>query len=175
MNVALSVAVYASLDREAWLRLDVPGTAAAIGAMTQIVDAGQLAEAAAWAATAPQAAGEVFNVANGDPTRWSHLWPAFADYFGVPAGGPRQIPLSSFMPGLAPLWKEMAAKYGLAQPELGPLVNWGFLEFLFAIEYDIVLALGKIRRAGFARHPDTVEGFFARFDEYRRARIIPAV
>jgi hypothetical protein len=58
--------------------------------------------------------------------------------------------------------------------ELGPLVKWGFLEFLFTIEYDIVLALGKIRRAGFARHPDTPEGFLKRFDEYRRARIIPA-
>jgi nucleoside-diphosphate-sugar epimerase len=173
MNLALSVAVYASLVREAGLRLDFPGTAAAFGAMTQVVDAEQLAEAAAWSAVTPQAAGEVFNVANGDPTRWSHLWPAFADYFGVPAGGPRPIPLSSFMPELAPLWKEMAARCGLVQPELGPLVNWGFLEFMFAIEYDIVLALGKIRRAGFASHPDTVSGFFKRFDEYRRARIIP--
>ena len=44
----------------------------------------------------------------------------------------------------------------------------------FAIEYDIVLALGKIRRAGFTRHADTLEGFVKRFDEYRRARIIPA-
>ena len=67
----------------------------------------------------------------------------------------------------------MAAKYGLAQPELGSRVNWGFLDFMFAIEYDIVLALGKIRRAGFTRHPDTLEGFLKRFDEYRRARIIP--
>ena len=173
MNLALSVAVYASLVRAAGLRLDFPGSAAAFGTMTQVVDAEQLAEAAAWSAVTPQAAGEVFNVANGDPTRWSHLWPAFADYFGVPAGGPRPIPLSSFMPELAPLWREMAAKYGLAQPELGSLVNWGFLEFMFAIEYDIVLALGKIRRAGFVRHPDTLEGFYRRFDEYRRARIIP--
>ena len=141
--------------------------------LTQVVDAEQFAEAAAWAAVTPQAAGEVFNVANGDPTRWSHLWPAFGDYFGVPAGGPRPIPLSSFMPELAPLWRDMAAKHGLAQPELGSLVNWGFLEFMFAIEYDLVLALGKIRRAGFTRHPDTTEGFFKRFDEYRRARIIP--
>jgi nucleoside-diphosphate-sugar epimerase len=173
MNLALSVAVYASLVRAAGLRLDFPGTATAFGALTQVVDAEQLAEAAAWSAVTPKAAGEVLNVANGDPTRWSHLWPAFADYFGVPAGGPRPTPLSSFMPELAPLWREMAAKYELAQPELGPLVNWGFLEFIFAIEYDIVLALGKIRRAGFVRHPDTLEGFLKRFDEYRRARIIP--
>jgi hypothetical protein len=79
------------------------------------------------------------------------------------------------MPELVPLWRTMAGKYGLAQPELGSLVNWGFLEFLFAIEHDIVLALGKLRRAGFVRHPDTMESFFRRFDGYRRARIIPTV
>ena len=67
MNLALSIAVYASLAREAGLRLDFPGTAAAFGAMTQVVDTEQLAEAAAWSAVTPQAAGEVFNVANGDP------------------------------------------------------------------------------------------------------------
>ena len=51
MNLALSVAVYASLVRAAGLRRDFPGSAAAFGAMTQIVDAEQLlAEAAAWAA-----------------------------------------------------------------------------------------------------------------------------
>jgi nucleoside-diphosphate-sugar epimerase len=175
MNLALSLALYASLVREAGLRLDFPGAAAAFGAMTQIVDAEQVAEAAAWAAVTPQAAGEVFNIANGDPTRWSQLWPAFADHFGVHAGGPRPIPLSTFMPELAPLWRKMADKYGLVEPELGSLVNWRFLEFLFAIEYDIVLALGKIRRAGFTKHPDTLAGFVRRFDEYRRARIIPAL
>jgi nucleoside-diphosphate-sugar epimerase len=175
MNLALSLAIYASLVRETGLRLDFPGTTAAFGAMTHVVDAEQLAEAAAWSAVTPRAAGEVFNVANGDPTRWSQLWPAFADYFGVPAGGPRPIPLSSFMPELAPLWRTMAAKYGLVQPDLGSLVNWRFLEFLFAIEYDIVLALGKIRRAGFSRHPDTLGGFCRRFEEYRRAQIIPSV
>ena len=44
---------------------------------------------------------------------------------------------------------------------------------MLSIEYDIVLALGKIRRAGFVRHPDTLEGFYRQFDAYRRARIIP--
>jgi nucleoside-diphosphate-sugar epimerase len=42
MNLALSIAVYASLVREAGLRLDFPGTAAAFSAMTQIVDASKL-------------------------------------------------------------------------------------------------------------------------------------
>jgi hypothetical protein len=116
MNLALSVAVYASLVREAGLRLDFPGTAAAFGSMTQVVDAEQLAEAAAWSAVTPQAAGEVFN---GDPTRWSQLWPALADYHGVPAGGPRPIPLSAFMPGLARLWRRWRPDTGSPSPTSG--------------------------------------------------------
>ena len=84
-----------------------------------------------------------------------------------------QFRFPPFIPELAPLWNDMAAKYRLAQSDLGSLVNWGLLEFVFAIENDIVLALAKIRQAGFVRHPDTLEGFCRRFDEYRRARIIP--
>jgi hypothetical protein len=72
-----------------------------LGAITQVVHAEQVAEAAAWSAVTPQAAGEVFNGADGDPARRWQLWPAFADDFGMPAGAPRPIPLSSFMPGLA--------------------------------------------------------------------------
>src|SRR5262249_58596387 len=69
MNLALSVAVYASLVRAARLRLDFPGSAAAFGAMTQVVDAEQLAEAAAWSAGAPRAAGRGCSVATGEPPR----------------------------------------------------------------------------------------------------------
>jgi nucleoside-diphosphate-sugar epimerase len=173
MNLVLSIAVYASIVREVGLRLDFPGSAAAFGAMTQIVDAEQVAAAALWAAETPQAAGEMFNISNGDPTRWSQLWPVFAADFGVPLGGPRPVPLAGFMAEYASLWKAMATKYNLVNSDLSALVNWQFLEFMFAIDYDIVLALGKIRRAGFTSHPDTTEAFKRRFQQYRQERIIP--
>lgn len=173
MNLALSIAVYAAIVREVGLRLDFPGSAAAFEAMTQIVDAEQVAAAALWAAETPQAAGEVFNISNGDPTRWSQLWPIFAADFAVPMGGPRPLPLPAFMAEYAALWTTMAAKYNLVNSDLSTLVNWQFLEFMFAIDYDIVLALGKIRRAGFTGHPDTVEAFKLRFQQYRQERIIP--
>jgi hypothetical protein len=87
--------------------------------MTQVVHA----EAAAWSPVTSQAAGDVFNGADGDPTRWWQLWPAFADDFGVPAGAPRPILLSSFMPRLTSLRRAMAVRYGLVQLEFGSLVN----------------------------------------------------
>lgn len=173
MNLALSIAVYASIVREVGLRFDFPGSAAAFESMTQIVDAEQVAAASIWAAETPQASGEVFNISNGDPTRWSQLWPVFAADFGVPLGGTRPLPLAAFMAEYAPLWQAMATKYNLVHADLATLVNWQFLEFMFAIDYDIVLALGKIRRAGFTQHPDTVEAFKQRFQQYRHERIIP--
>lgn len=174
MNLALSIAVYASIVREAGLRLDFPGSAAAFEAMTQIVDAEQVAAAALWAAETPQASGEIFNISNGDPTRWSQLWSVFAADFGVPLGGARPLPLADFMAEYGSLWKAMATKYNLVHADLSTLVNWQFLEFMFAIDFDIVLALGKIRRAGFTSHPDTAESFKQRFQQYRQERIIPA-
>jgi hypothetical protein len=77
--------------------------------MTQVVDAEPLAEAAAWSAVTPTVAREVFNVADGDPNRWSRIWTAYTDDFTAFAGGPRQIPISSLVSGLAPAWRAMAA------------------------------------------------------------------
>jgi hypothetical protein len=42
-------------------------------------------------------------------------------------------------------------------------------------EYDIMLAPGKIPQVGFVKHPDTGAGVATRFDEHRRAQVIPAV
>jgi hypothetical protein len=36
-----------------------------------------------------------------------------------------------------------SARGDLTRPKRGSLMNWRFLEFLAAIQYDIVLALGK--------------------------------
>jgi nucleoside-diphosphate-sugar epimerase len=174
MNLVLTIGVYASIAKELGLRLDFPGTESAFRALTHIVDAQQLAAAAVWAARSEAARNEVFNIANGDPTRWSELWPAVADYFGLKSGGPRPIPLSAFMAAQEPVWGAITARYGLKPLPFAKLVNWGFGEFMFNIDYDIMLALGKIRRAGFTAHPDTAERFLKRFDQYARAGIIPA-
>jgi nucleoside-diphosphate-sugar epimerase len=175
MNLALAIGVYASIIRELGLCLYFPGSRAAFDAMTQIVDADQVGQAVVCSATSEAASNEVFNIANGDPIRWSQLWPEIAAYFGVQTGGPRPLPLASTMPEHSDLWRRLAQKHGLKYPDLARLVNWKFLEFVVSIEYDIVLALGKIRRAGFTQHPDTMSGFRNRFDEYITQGVLPKV
>jgi nucleoside-diphosphate-sugar epimerase len=173
MNLALALGTYASIVRELGIPLYFPGKRAAFEAMTQIIDADQVAQSAIWASTTEAASGQVFNISNGDPTRWSLLWPEIASYFRVEAGEPRQFPLAEAMLEQSDLWRKTAEKQGLKFSNLTTLVNWKFLEFVFAIEFDVVLALGKIRRAGFTRHPDTMNEFKRRFDEYIREGILP--
>ena len=46
-------------------------------------------------------------------------------------------------------------------------------DYLLRMDYDVVLELGRIRRAGFHAHPDTEEMFLTRFRELQQRRLIP--
>ena len=155
MNLALAIGCYASIMRELRLPLYFPGSRVAFEVMTQIVDADQIGQAAVWAATTEAASGQAYNIANGDPTRWSMLWPDIAEYFELETGEPRKFSLVEAMLEQSDLWRRLAERHDLKHSNLNTLVNWKFLEFIFSCEFDIVLALGKIRRAGFTRQPDT--------------------
>ena len=85
MNPVAAIGAYAGLCRELALPFALPGQSAAIWEM---VDAGLLAEAMAWAATAPAAAGETFNLTNGDVFVLRHAWPELARRLGLVADGP---------------------------------------------------------------------------------------
>ncbi len=173
MNLVLGIGTYASVVRELGMPLYFPGSRKAFEAMTQIVDAEQIGEASVWATATEGAKGQLFNIANGDPTRWSLLWPEIAEYFGVELGGPRTFPLGEAMIEQADLWRRLSQKQNLKHMNLVKEITWKFHEFVFAIEFDIVLALGKIRRSGFTRHPDTMSEFKKRFDEYVKEGILP--
>jgi len=68
---------------------------------------------AQWAATTSTAAGEAFNITNGDYFRWCNIWPKFAAMFAVPDAEPRHISLTEFMADKAPVWDRIVAKHNL--------------------------------------------------------------
>lgn len=171
MNLALAIGVYASLCRFAGAPLDFPGTEKSFNSLTHIVDAGQLGESATWAAQTET--GGTFNIANGDPVRWCHLWPRIAEYFRLESGVARPIPLAQVMADQNTAWGDIARHKKLVSGNFEKLVNWNFLQFVFSIDFDIVLALNKIRQAGFVKHFDTFEGFRQRFEQYAYARVLP--
>lgn len=173
MNLMAAIGVYATLSREAGLPLHFPGSDRAYRAMHQIADADQIAAAAAWAAQTPAAAGEAFNIANGDPFRWERIWPEIAGFFGLAAGEPRMLPLADAMPAQAELWARCVARYGLSDVAIGDVVNWAWADYMFRMGHDVVLETGKIRRAGFHDCISTTEAIKHRFRDLQRKRLLP--
>ena len=53
----------------------------------EVVDAGLLAEALAWATSSKTARGEIFNATNGDTFIFHDVWPDLADALRLTMGG----------------------------------------------------------------------------------------
>ncbi len=173
MNLAMVLAVYASISRELGLPLRFPGTFRAYRALRALTDAELLAKAMVWAATEPCCASEAFNITNGEPIRWENLWPGFAHIFDMEWALPQKIRLGEVMADKAPLWDSMTKKYGLRPDAYADIVRWSFGDYIFNYNYDVLLDASKARRFGFAEHVDNEEMFRRLFDDFRGRRIIP--
>lgn len=172
-NIVSTLAVYATLTREAGRSFDFPGSERAFSAITQATDARLLADSMIWAAQSPQAANQDFNVINGDYFRWSNLWPVLADAFGLRCGGPVARRMSDLMVGTEPVWSDLVRRHGLAANLLDSLASWRFADFLFKAEWDAMSSTVKIRQAGFDRPLATEQSILSLVEEMRRRRLIP--
>ena len=173
MNLAVAIAVYATLCRELGVPLRFPGRPGAYDALVEMTDAGLLARAATWAATDPAGAGEAFNVTNGDLIRWRRAWPAIAEHFGLEVGPPLPMSLADVMADKAPVWDRLVARHGLAPTPYADVSSWRFADAVFGWDYDVFADGSKLRRAGFHEFVDTATMFRDTFDDLRRRRIIP--
>ena len=175
MNAIPALGVYAALLRAEGRPLDYPGGPTFV---TEAVDADLVASALAWAATSPTAAGETFNVTNGDVFSLRGVWPAIADAFGMESGTDAPTSLARELPGRQQEWTALHERFGLRSPvDLTAFVGQGF------VYADVIGAAGaaspppptlvstvKIRQAGFGECVDTEDMFrrlIARFQEER--------
>lgn len=173
MNLAVAIAVYASICKELGVPLRFPGKPGAYDSLLELTDAGLLAKATVWAATAPAAANQAFNITNGDLFRWNELWPRLAAWFGLEVAPPLQLSLQDVMADKEPLWKEMQASHGLATTSFGEVSSWPFADFVFGWDYDFFADASKARRAGFHEYVETEQMFYEIFADLRRRGIIP--
>jgi nucleoside-diphosphate-sugar epimerase len=173
MNLLMVIAVYASICRELGQPMRFPGTVAAYDALYQVTDAELLARATVWAAAEPGAAGEIFNITNGDQLRWRHLWPVFARHFGMDLAEPQPVPLADAMPQHRAVWERLVQRHSLRDTPYDRLVGWEFGDFLLRSEFDNVTSTVKGRQAGFADCLDTDDRFLELFDRLAEDRVIP--
>jgi nucleoside-diphosphate-sugar epimerase len=173
MSILLVIAVYAEVCRFYDLPLRFPGTVGAYNALAQVTDAELLAKAVLWAATAPRAAGETYNITNGDIFRWKHLWTQLAAYFDMPVAEPQTISLTAMMADKAAVWKTIQQQYGLKTVAFEDLAAWWFGDFIFGCDYDVISDTTKVKLHGFQEVVDSSEMFVRLLDRYRAEKIIP--
>ena len=161
MNPVAPIGAYAALCRELALPFAYPG---APTALMEAVDTGLLAEAFAWAATSPAAAGQTFNITNGDVLVPGHAWPRLAERFGLETGGEPPASLAAFFAedSVQAAWTRLAQRHGLRLTTLPELLGEShhYLDLLLgariaAKSLPVLLSTVKIRQAGFAAWRDS--------------------
>jgi nucleoside-diphosphate-sugar epimerase len=175
MNMGTTLAAYATLCRETGRPFRFPGSAAQWNELTDMTDARQLARHLLWAAETPAAANEAFNVVDGDVFRWSWMWGRIAAWFGLepaPFDG-EVLPLAVQMADDAALWRMIAEREGLAEPDLDRLASPWHTDADLGRPIEVVTDMSKSRRLGFTAYQPTDDAFFALFERLRADRLIP--
>lgn len=178
MNMGLTIAVQATLAKHLDLPFAFPGSAEQWNGLTDMTDAGVLAEQMVWAATRPGGRDEAFNIVNGDVFRWRWMWPRLAELLGVPAeqvvGFEGEVrPLEQQMEQHAQHWPAIAAEYDLVEPDITRLASWWHTDADLGRRMEVVTDMGKSRAAGFLGFRRTDQAFSDLFDRYRADRLIP--
>ena len=175
MNMGTTLAAYATICAETGRPFRFPGSAAQWNSLTDMTDARLLARHLLWATQTPAAANEAFNVVNGDVFRWSWMWSWIAGWFGLdPAPFDGTVrPLEAQMAGDADLWRRIAARHGLVEPDLNRLASPWHTDADLARPIEVVTDMSKSRRLGFTAYQPTDDAFFDLFARLRSDRLIP--
>ncbi|WP_435742038.1 NAD(P)H-binding protein [Nocardioides sp. SYSU DS0663] len=177
MNLVPVIGAYGAICRAEGLPFGFPGGESYVW---EAVDARLCALALEWAAEAPAARGEIFNLANGDVFEWRDLWPAIADALDVEAGPDTPRQMATFMPEHATTWDRVVAEHDLRPLTLAQVLgeshhyadlcfNLGDLPEVFPRFVSTI----KIRQAGFRPCFDTEDTLRYWLDVLARRRVLP--
>ncbi|MDP9097342.1 MAG: SDR family oxidoreductase [Pseudomonadota bacterium] len=174
MNMAMVIGVFAALCKATGTPFRFPGSAKVYdGVFAQVTDAHLLGRASLWSATADAARGEAFNYVH-EPFRWERIWRHVGAAFGLEVGRPLKLTLAKQMSDKAPLWSRLAQAHGLRDMPYEKLVGWGFGDFIFKTEFDMVSDMGKIRRAGFNETIGSSESIVTAIRRLIDKRVLPS-
>ncbi|MFI7067185.1 SDR family oxidoreductase [Kribbella sp. NPDC050124] len=176
MNVISAIGVYAAVLREIGRPLDFPGGGIYVTACS---DSRLIAQAVEFCATTDAAAGETYNVVNGDAIVWRDLWPSIAAHFDMPAGAHVPMRLAEEMPRQAAVWDDIVAKHDLQQRTMHDVVgsSWQTADLTFGFgkerPFDRLMSPVKLRQAGFPGCMDTEDAVLYWLRRLQAERVIP--
>lgn len=178
LNVLPTIGVYAAIRREKGEKFGFPGGPSFVW---EAADADLLGKVMVWAAEAPQASNEIFNVTNGDVFEWRNVWPALARTLGVEAGPDEPTSVTAYIRDNADVWARIVAKYGLQSTDLRALLGQGDQHADFGFLYGapaaptIFVSTVKLRQAGFNAAVDTRDAFQGALHWMIAQKLLPPV
>jgi len=177
MNLPPIIGAFAAICREEGRPFGFPGGAPWVW---ECVDTRLLADAMAWAAGSPAAAGETFNLTNGEVFEWRSLWPSFAETFGLEPAPDEPVSMAELLPAKAALWDRIVARHGLRPIPMGALLGEShhYADVCFAYGATeppppTFLSTVKVKEAGFAGVWDTEASFRHWHEDLIARRIVP--
>jgi nucleoside-diphosphate-sugar epimerase len=175
MNMGVTLAAYAAICRETERGFHFPGSREQWEAVTDVTDAGLLADHLVWAATTPAAANQALNIVNGDVFRWRRLWPQLADALEVEAVGfnGEVTPLQDQMADASEVWPEIVRRHDLRDTDVEKIASWWHTDADLGRTIETFTDMGRSRRLGFDGIRDTQSSFLELFDRLRADRIVP--
>ncbi|GFM55213.1 NAD dependent epimerase/dehydratase [Pseudomonas cichorii] len=175
MNMATTLAVYATISKHTGRPFVFPGSRVQWDSLTDMTDARQLARQQLWAATTPEAANQAFNITNGDVFRWKWMWGRIADYFGLhPADFPSApSPLETQMANDQSAWSQIVAEHDLREADISRLISPWHTDADLGRPIEVVTDMSKSRTLGFSAYKASDQAFFDVFDRLRAERLIP--
>ena len=175
MNMGVTLAVYAAICRETGRGFRFPGSREQWEAVTDVTDAGLLAEHLVWALTTPAAANQALNIVNGDVFRWRRMWPRLAAAMEVeplPFDG-EPAPLEVQMADAAEVWPEIVRRHGLRDLDVDRVTSWWHTDADLGRTIETFTDMGRSRRLGFQGIRDSETSFTELFARLREERIVP--
>lgn len=177
MNLPPVVGVYAALRQAEGLPLAFPG---GVDRYMEAVDARLVGDACLWAAINESAAGETYNLTNGEVFSWRDMWPAIARALDVPLGEDEPLSIAGYLMQRQDLWQSIVARHDLAPNTLKQIVgeshHYADLCFAFGANYappPIFVSTVKIHQAGFNQTYNSEDSFCYWLRDLRSRRIIP--
>ncbi len=177
MNLPPVIGAYAAICRAEGRPFAFPG---GVSWVLEAVDARIVAEAIVWAGAASEAAGQHFNITNGDVFEWRSLWPLLAEVLGVEPGPDEPRSMAAFLQEKSAVWDALVQDNGLRPLSLAELVGEShhYADFCFAYGAEsppppAFVSTIKLRQAGFAGCMDTAETFRFWLRDLMQRRILP--
>ncbi|CAF1395772.1 unnamed protein product [Rotaria sordida] len=180
MNFAVSLAIYATIQKEKGEPLIFPGSEIAWNAILDHSSALTNARFQLWSSTNEKTANQVFNIHNGDKVQFRAIWPKIEEYFGFPHYEQKfsedktvsNLFLPEYMSKHKELWHQIAKRYNIDEAAF-EYTTWMFTHNVVNISFNAEGDLSKARKYGWTTTTDTAASYIECFDKLKKMKIIP--